>query len=258
MRTSIVVLIIAMLGIGATGSSTARAALAPSRDASTYVILGLHSLKMKDFSFDNLGNVGVNEAGGTMIWGRKSHFADGSEVTADVLLRAGKNSSLWDLFANTVVSPLAQAGATVRDAATGHAAVPWSPLPLITPLAPPPSCTAGATAVDVPKDGSDSLPAGAYGAVTVENGATLHLTGGTYCFADLKVARKSTIVVDAPVDVTINGRVRVLPGGVLKPGTSAFGATDIHVGVAGKQVKFSGKTRVSAVIYAPNALLRFG
>ena len=87
------------------GSLRADATTTPSRNPSTYVILGVRSIKMKDFAFTNLGNVGVSEAGGLITWGKKSFFADGSQVTADVLARAGKNSSLYDLFANTVVSP---------------------------------------------------------------------------------------------------------------------------------------------------------
>lgn len=243
---------VVFMAMAATG---ARAALVPSRNASTYVILARRAIKMKDFAFTNLGNVGVSEAAGTIAWGKKSFFADGSEVTADVLMRAGKSSSLWDVFANTVVSPLPQAGAVVRD----QGPLAWSPLSLISPLAPDPSCTPGGTGVNVLKGESLTLASGAYGAVVVQNGGTLELTGGTYCFSDVKIGRKSLVVVDAAVDVTVMGRVRALPGAVLKPASnSGLGATDIAVGVAGKQVKFSGKTRISGVFYAPNALLRFG
>src|SRR5574337_20588 len=112
------------IAIVAATTLVARATPTPSRNPSTYVILGLHGIKMKDFAFTNLGNVGVNDAGGTMIWGKKSFFGDDSQVATDVLLRAGKNSSLWDLFANTVVSPLAQAGAVVRD----QGPITWTPL----------------------------------------------------------------------------------------------------------------------------------
>jgi hypothetical protein len=169
-------------------------AATPSRDMSSYVLLGLDTLNMKEFPFLNLGNVGVNNAGGMMSWGRESFFDDGTQVVTDVMRRAGKNSSLYDLFANTVISPLAQAGATVRH--DGPAV--WIPVPLITPLPPVPSCSPGAAAVAVPKGGALALPPGAYGKVSVQNGATLELTGGTYCFLDIKVGRKSTIVVDAP------------------------------------------------------------
>jgi hypothetical protein len=113
--------------------------------------------------------------------------------------------------------------------------------------------------VNVLKGESLTLASGAYGAVVVQNGGTLELTGGPYCFSDVKIGRKSIVVVDAAVDVTVMGRFRALPGAVLKPApSSGLGATDIVVGVAGKQVKFSGKTRMSGIFYAPNALLRFG
>src|SRR5262245_17966748 len=102
----------------------------PSRNRSTYVLLALDNLKMKDFAFTNLGNVGVNNPKGMMTWGRKSFFANDSQVVTDVLRRAGKQSSLYDLFANTVVSPLAQSGAVIRH----DGPVSWAPLPLISPL----------------------------------------------------------------------------------------------------------------------------
>src|SRR5262245_5533640 len=44
----------------------------PSRDLTTYVLLGLDKIQMKEFSFANVGNIGVNNGGGTLQWGRKS------------------------------------------------------------------------------------------------------------------------------------------------------------------------------------------
>ena len=38
----------------------------PSRDLTSYVLLGLDKIQMKEFSFTNVGNIGVNAAGGTM------------------------------------------------------------------------------------------------------------------------------------------------------------------------------------------------
>lgn len=234
---------------------TTYAATSPSRNMSTYVLLGLDSLKMKDFAFTNLGNVGVNNAGGQMMWGRKSFFGDGSQVVTDVLRRTGKQSSLYDLFANTIVSPLSSAGAVVRN----DGPLTWAPLPLIASLPPTPACAPGSTGVTVAKGGATTLGPGSYGPVVVANGGTLELTGGVYCFSSLKVARKSHVIVDAAADVTVMGKVICAPGCRIEPATgSGLGATDIEFGVAGAQVKFSGKTYVSGVFYAPNALMRFG
>ena len=79
----------------------------PSRDLTSYVLLGLDKIQMKEFSFTNVGNIGVNAAGGTMQWGRKSFFFNGTQVVADIVNRAGDHSSLSCLFANDVNSPLA-------------------------------------------------------------------------------------------------------------------------------------------------------
>jgi hypothetical protein len=59
------------------------------------------------------------------------------------------------------------------------------------------------------------------------------------------------------VQITVMGKVRINPGSRLLPG-AGLGASDIEVGVAGKQVKLSHKTKIFGVFYAPNALLRFG
>src|SRR5262249_1295162 len=128
---------IVMVGALVAWVVAASAAPVPSRNMSTYVLLGIDSLNMKEFVFTNVGNVGVNDTGGTMSWGTSSHFADNTEVVTDILKRAGQHSSMYDLFANTVVSPLAQASATVRH----DGPVSWAPRPLISPLPPTPTCT---------------------------------------------------------------------------------------------------------------------
>src|SRR4029453_18917437 len=228
-------------------------AVTPSRDMSSYVLLGLDTLNMKEFAFTNLGNVGVNNAGGMMTWGQKSFFQNDSQVVTDILRRAGKKSSMYDLFANTIVSPLAGAGATVRhDGPTS-----WSPLPLISPLPPVPTCVAGSAPVTVLKGGSLTLTPGAYGKVLVANGATLELLGGTYCFQEVKTGRKASIVVDAPSDITVLGKFRTNTGSKVLAGPGV-GASDILVGVAGKQVKVGHKSKVEGIFYAPNGQLRFG
>jgi hypothetical protein len=241
------------VGVLAAWVVTAHAVPVPSRNLSTYVLLGIDTLNMKEFAFTNLGNVGVNDAGGTMSWGKSSVFADNTEVVTDILKRAGQKSSIYDLFANTVVSPLAQAGATVRH----DGPVSWTPLPLISPLPPTPSCTPGSTSVAVPKNGSQTLPPGSYGKVVVANGATLDLTGGTYCFADFKTGRKATITVDAPSNITVMGKFRTNTGTRLLPG-SGVGASDVLIGVAGSLAKLSHKNHVAGVFYVPNGQLRFG
>src|SRR5262249_21092517 len=241
------------VGALAAWAVAAQAAPVPSRNLSSYVLLGIDTLNMKEFAFTNLGNVGVNDAGGTMSWGNSSVFADHTEGVTDVLQRAGRKSSIYDLFANTIVSPLAQAGAIVRDPPP----VSWTPLPLIKPLPPTPSCTPGSTTVAVPKNGSLTLPPGSYGKLVVPNGATLDLTGGTYCFAAVKTGRKATITVDAPSNITVMGKFTTNTGTKLLPGPGV-GASDILIGVAGSLAKLSHKNHISGVFYVPNGQLRFG
>jgi hypothetical protein len=219
------------------------------------VLLGLERLQMKDFTFTNLGNVGVNADGGTMHWGRKSYFEDGTQVVADILNRAGQASSLACLFTNETHSPLGNI--SIRDC--GGVPVPWDPQPLIFPLPPNPSCAPGTMAVAVEKAGSLTLGPGAYGQLRVHNGGVLELTGGSYCFADVRLGRGARIVVKAPVSITSMGRYLSGPSSRLVPEDgSGVGAAQIAVGVNGPIVKLSHKNRSFAVFYAPNAIMRFG
>jgi hypothetical protein len=237
------------LGAGAMGAQV------PSRSLPTYVLLAKDKLQMKDFAFTNVGNVGVNAAGGTIQWGRASFFPDDAQVVADVVNRAAEHSSLWCLFANDVHSPLGNI--TIRGC--GGQPIPWAPQPLIDPLPPDPSCTPGSQGVSVAKGASMSLAPGSYGRVRVLNGATLELTGGTYCFGDVKLGRKAKISVDAPVDVTSMGKFISGPYSRLIPASgSGVGASDIGVGVAGRLVKLSHRAKVWGVFYVPNGQLRFG
>src|SRR5262245_12197121 len=233
------------------GGSAPEAAPTPSRNLSTYVLLGLDTIMMKEFVFTNVGNIGTNNAAGTLRWGRKSFFNDGSEIVTDVLARAGDHSSLWDLFANT--TPLALAQSTIRH----QGPITWTAPPLISPLPLLPSCVPGASPVVIPKGGSMTLGPGNYGAVVVANGATLTLTGGTYCFSDFKTGRKATVVVAGVSEIDVVKRFRVGDGSVVRPDTG-LGATDIAVNVAGKQVKFGRKSKAFGIYFAPNALMRFG
>jgi hypothetical protein len=135
--------------------------------------------------------------------------------------------------------------------------VSWSPLPLVSRLPPTPTCVAGWTPVAVPKNGSLTLPPGAYAKIVVANGASLELTGGNYCFQDFKTGRKATITVDAPSNITVLGKLRTNTGTKLLPGPGV-GASDIFVGVAGSLAKLSHKNKVFGVFYVPNGQLRFG
>src|SRR5262245_26306335 len=121
------------------GVELARAASTPSRNLSTYVLLGLDTIMMKEFAFTNVGNVGTNNAASTLRWGRKSFFNDGSQTVTDILARAGDHSSIWELFANTTPPTLAQS--TIRQ----QGPTPWAPAPLIDPLPLLPACTPGTT-----------------------------------------------------------------------------------------------------------------
>lgn len=223
-----------------------------SRNLPDYVILAISKFQMKDFGFTVAGNIGVNNAGGTFRFGDQSFFPDGTQVASDFVTRLGENSSLWDLYANPP-PPASLIDVTIRD----QGPTPWSPQPLIAVLPCQAPCTPGVTGVLVPKGGTQSLPAGAYGSVVVGDNATLTLTGGTYCLASLKVGHFAKVEVQGTSTINVPGKVKVNLRSSLVPATG-LGADDLHLDVGGNSVIFSHKTVVTGIVVACNAKMRFG
>src|SRR5262249_5019521 len=91
----------------------------------------------------------------------------------------------------------------------------------------------------------------------VSNGSTLTLSGGTYCFRDVKTGRKANIAVQAPVQIIVAGKFRTNVATQFVLG-SGVGATDVEVDIAGSPVKFGHHNRIFGRFYAPNAKLKFG
>ncbi|MBI3770198.1 MAG: hypothetical protein HY271_17130 [Deltaproteobacteria bacterium] len=222
----------------------------------TYVLLALDKIKMKNFNFAGLGDVGVNNAGGQFRFGKHSNFPDGSEVVSDVVGRIGDGSSLYLLFVNTY-SPGNLSKSTIRH----QPATPWTP-PVLASTSPPcvSACSPGSTAVTVAKGGNATLAAGSYGSVVVGNQGVLTLTGGSYCLASLKVSRRAKVVVAGTSTINVAGSVGFNVQGTLGPDPSNFtlGASDVRLEVAGTPVNFSAKSRITALVYACNATMRFG
>jgi hypothetical protein len=247
---------VVLLGAAGVPVMAVRAAAtdAVSRDLSSYVIVALHRLKMKSFSFAVAGNMGVDAPGGMLAYGKRSFFPDGTQLVSDVVSRVGDHSSLWDLFANSVnVASLAKS--TIRN----QGPTPWSP-PLFDTLPCQAPCTPGTTAVNVPKYGSADLAPGTYGPVVVGDQATLTLTGnGTYCFASLKGGHQVRVRVAAPATIEVAGNVKLNLNSTFGP-IAGLGLTaaDVTVHVGGPSVIFTQHNRVTATVVACNALMRFG
>ncbi|MFN8489011.1 MAG: LamG-like jellyroll fold domain-containing protein [Caldilineaceae bacterium] len=139
-------------------------------------------------------------------------------------------------------------------------------LPLRTGLPALPTSTPGAQAVTV--NGSQTLAAGSYGVLTVNNDSTLVLSGGLYQFASWTLGLNAKVQFQAPSEVRIAGALVANPNSYIGPDPAATGvdANRIIIEVAGtngqsnpgnfpKAATFEQNATVSAYLLAPNGLL---
>ena len=104
---------------------------------------------------------------------------------------------------------------------------------------------------------SKTLVSGAYGKVTVNSGATLKLTGGTYVFASLTLSSGATLSVSAPTTLSVTGAASFSTGSYLGP-ASGSGLTAKALAVyfdASSGINVTSGAKVRALLVAPNALV---
>ena len=141
-------------------------------------------------------------------------------------------------------------------------------LPLRAGLPALPTITPGTQAVVV--NGSQTLAPGSYGTVTVNNGATLVLSGGLYQVTALSVGQGAKVHFQAPSEVRIAGALVVNPNGFVgpMPGVANLDANSIVIQIAGtdgqsgpgnqpRAAAFDQNVTVAAYIMAPNGMINF-
>jgi PKD repeat protein len=267
----------------------------PSTDVGDYAILGLNSVWMQWDSDLHSGHVGVQNASpgpvldpdGTWVameripgcrWGRWWHcwrwrfykaevsighgvtFHDPASAIGGDTVRLRQRADVFDVYCNEFK---ADPGATY-----GQVHTPLS-LPLVTNLPALPEITPGSTDYVLGWQKSLELPSGAYGDIWLGGRSVLTLTGGVYHFANLQAGYESRIVVTAPTEVRIAGRLGTSMNVVVGPAPgSGLDASDLIVFVAGtdgcpggrpcffpKSATIGYQNRIAANIYAPNGTL---
>ena len=141
-------------------------------------------------------------------------------------------------------------------------------LPLRAGLPALPTITPGTQAVVV--NGSQTLAPGSYGTVTVNNGATLVLSGGLYQVTALSVGQGAKVHFQAPSEVRIAGALVVNPNGFVgpMPGVANLDANSIVIQIAGtdgqsgpgnqpRAAAFDQNVVVTAYVVAPNGMINF-
>ena len=128
-----------------------------------------------------------------------------------------------------------------------------------------PEITPGDQDVNVPRNSSATLDAGAYGVVTVRKNSTLTLTGGEYHIEKLELLGEAHMVFEAATDLRVAGRIEAELGMNVGPADgSSVSASDIIIYVGGMNgttggileeplaVSFGNFAEIDANIYAPN------
>jgi PKD repeat protein len=268
----------------------------PSTDVGDYAILGLNSVWMQWDSDLHSGRVGVQNASpgpvldpdGTWVtteripgcrWGHWWYcwrwrfykpevsighgvtFHDPASAIAGDTVRLKQGADVFDVYCNEFK---ADPGATY-----GEVYTPLS-LPLVTNLPALPEITPGATDYVLGWQEDLALPAGAYGDIWLGGRSVLTLTGGVYHFASLRAGYESRIVVTAPSQVRIAGRLGTSLKVVVGPAPgSGLDASDLVIFVAGtdgcpgggrpcffpKSATIGYQNSIAANLYAPNGTL---
>lgn len=176
-----------------------RAQTAPSSSAHDYAILAVRDVRLGSRVEVQGGGVGVNAKSGSISLAGRARVE--GIVAADTI-RLGRGARVEDgnLFC-TRLAPREPTSATC----------PSTPLdlPLVDPLPCSAQADPGSEAVRLPRLGSQTLVAGAYGAVRVGGRARLSLAGGEYHFRSLWVGRRGELVCEGPPCV-IRVRERVV------------------------------------------------
>lgn len=109
-------------------------------------------------------------------------------------------------------------------------------LPVFDVLPPFVTGPAGGPDVSVGKNGTQTLPPGEYGAIVLDQGATLHLTGGVYDVGSIEtVDKQARITFGAPSEVRVAGALRTAKEVFLGPADgSGVAASEIVIYVAGE------------------------
>ena len=141
-------------------------------------------------------------------------------------------------------------------------------LPLRSAMPALPTITPGTQAINV--SGNQTLVPGSYGALTVNNGAVLVLSGGLYQFASWTVDQEAKVHFAAPSEVRIAGALLVSQKSYIGPvpGATNVDANRIVFYVAGsngqsgpgnqpRSVALDQNATISAYVVAPNGMINF-
>jgi hypothetical protein len=269
-----------------------------SRDLDSYVIFALHDVGLKNISVQGACNTGVdcahpNQNSSCGIASHENaHYAEGSQIAADRAQFNRPGAAVWQLFSNDVttvsnvsvgsppiepLTPLPILGDFDHDGtpscstATGQCVVDPGDLAAACGFPTPfPACDAanevlaqpGVDCVkgdDVnPGNGRCDLAPGTYGAVSVQNGGKLTLTGGGYAMCSLAIGQSGDVLADTPAVLDVSGAITIGNDASFGPAPGqGCGTITVHANGPGS-VAFGRQAKINGYFCGPQRLVRLG
>jgi hypothetical protein len=226
-----------------------------------FVVLGIDWARLGGNVEVASGNVGAFDAstgvptapGFEVVIGSSANLGAGPQIAAESD-KLGNNSTCGDVF---FVTPISAGNGAVFNPRLGYV-----PLFLGLPLAPPD----GGGGPNLSLSGTQLLPPGSYGTLTVKPPADITFTGGAYSFTEVAVQPGAAISFAAPTLVVVSGRVDL--GNTSRLGPSVASGTsprDIVVYVNGADgagshdaLAIGGHAEVRLDAFVPNGTLSIG
>ena len=244
MRAIAALLLTSLLAVART------AAAQPSSNLDDYVLFADEILKT-DALLVPCGDIGVNAISGLF------RETNGITVAGNCVGNTARMDGVGHcgaLFANFTVNPTQPPVTFTPPVLSGSLAsnCGFPPAPFGCDLAQPVTVNAGDTV---------TLPSGVYGNVTVKGGfdqflapnpGVLQLSGGTYVFCNVKLARFAEVRGLAPSELRIDGKLKMAASNFFGPDTGHV-ANDLTVFVNGTKVRYSRDSEVTAKVCAPEA-----
>jgi hypothetical protein len=186
-------------------------------------------------------DLGVNETFGVAILAPESTMANGTTLFAD-RVKLASGSDVFNVRTNSL------SAASIDSI---HGTVAPVALPLVAPFCTLPPQTCGTGEVQVTGLITElTLPAGAYGRVTVGEGALLRLEDNApYSFCELRIANGGEVLVKHQITIDVTGNVTVGTGSKLH----TSGNAPLILRVGGTKVLLGREGYVTAALTAPNA-----
>lgn len=252
---------------GNAGAQTGTPTRPVDHDINAYVLFGFHSVAFKGANLSgrgiidggNVGSNGVDPNNPTVnvCANARVTMSQGSQLVADTL-RAdntpGNPCVFWDVFANRLTG-----GSSLGTINSGPTPVS---MPVVTPPAFPTVVCNAANPVTVLKGTATVLPPGTYGAVVVQDGATLTLQpGGLYQMCSFHTGHDVTVHVVPGTEIRILQNFELDQDTVFGEGAACSARVFVQgsgVGANDNTINFSKDTTVAGHFFTLGGKLNLG